>query len=294
MTETHFKVKVENDHIRKLTAAKPIPALAELIWNACDADATRIEIGIDRNEFGMNAITVRDNGHGIPRDDIEHLFGKLGGSWKAYGARSKTKSRILHGKEGKGRFKALAIGRVADWTIVYREGDALLRYTVTVIREDLVDVRVSEPERAAPNMHAGVEVRITELDRTYRSFEPDQAINSLSQIFALYLTDYSDLSIFVEHERVDPSTLIVSRQKLALADIVDSDKTYAAEFELIEWRMPSERWIFLCSEDGFPFQRTAPTFHAPGAQFTAYLKSPFITELQQQGLLVSWNASSSH
>jgi DNA topoisomerase VI subunit B len=70
MPETHFKVKVESDHIRKLTAAKPIPALAELIWNACDADATRIDVDIDRNEFGMNAITVRDNGHGIPCESI--------------------------------------------------------------------------------------------------------------------------------------------------------------------------------------------------------------------------------
>jgi hypothetical protein len=285
MPETHFKVKVESDHIRKLTAAKPIPALAELIWNACDADATRIDVEIHRNELGMNAIAVRDNGHGIPHGDIEHLFGKLGGSWKARGARSKTKSRILHGKEGKGRFKALALGRVADWTIIYRQDGNLLRYTVTVIREDLVDVRVSEPKAADPALQPGVEVRITELDRAYRSLEPDMAINSLSQIFALYLTDYSELSILVEHERVDPSKLIAHREKIALADIIDGDKRYRAEVELIEWTMISDRWIFLCSEDGFPFQRVAPTFHAPGAQFTAYLKSPFITELQQQGLL---------
>jgi hypothetical protein len=75
----------------------------------------------------------------------------------------------------------------------------LICYTVTVIREDLVDVRVSEPKAADPTLQPGVEVRISELDRAYRSLEPDQAINSLSQIFALYLTDYSELSIFVEH-----------------------------------------------------------------------------------------------
>jgi hypothetical protein len=37
MQEMHFKVKVESDDIRKLTTAKPIPALAELVWNARDA-----------------------------------------------------------------------------------------------------------------------------------------------------------------------------------------------------------------------------------------------------------------
>src|SRR5258706_6179988 len=172
MPETHFKVKVESDHIRKLTTAKPIPALGELIWNAGDADATRVNVEIDKNDLGMRAITVRDNGHGIPHGDIEQLFGKLGGSWKVHGSRSKTRSRILHGKEGKGRFKALALGRVADWAIIYRDEDgALLRYTVTVLRDDLVDVRVSEPKRVDQALYPGVEVRITELDRVYRSLE---------------------------------------------------------------------------------------------------------------------------
>ena len=76
MPETHFKVEVESEHIRKLTAAKPIVALAELVWNACDADATRIDIEIDRNELGMDSIAVRDNGPGIAHGDIERLFGR--------------------------------------------------------------------------------------------------------------------------------------------------------------------------------------------------------------------------
>jgi hypothetical protein len=40
-------------------------------------------------------------------------------------------------------------------------------------------------------LRTGVEVKIKELDRSYRSLEP---LPSLAQIFALYLTDYSDLS----------------------------------------------------------------------------------------------------
>ena len=197
--------------------------------------ATRIDVEIETNDLGMHSIIVRDDGHGIPHGEIEHLFGKLGGSWKTRGARSKTKSRILHGKEGKGRFKALALGRVVDWNIHYRENGILLGYTVTIIREDLVDVRVSEPKAVDPALHTGVEVRITELDRAYRSLEADQAVNSLAQIFALYLTDYSELSIFVDHERVDPSKLIANHLKMPLGDIVEGDKRYSAELDLIEW-----------------------------------------------------------
>src|SRR6202042_3450764 len=98
--ETHIKVEVESDHINKLTAARPIPAVAELIWNAVDADAARVDVEVDSENFAAPSITVRDNGHGIPYEEVAALFGRLGGSWKIL-RRSKIKSRFLHGKEGK-------------------------------------------------------------------------------------------------------------------------------------------------------------------------------------------------
>lgn len=285
MSEQHYRVRVEGDHIRKLASAKPIQAVAELVWNAVDADATRIDLEIESDDITTRSVTVRDNGHGIPHSDVEALFGKLGGSWKAHGSRSKTKNRILHGKEGKGRFKALALGRVADWIVRYREGDKLLGYTITVIRDDLVDVSVSEPKQLDPALRTGVEVRVTELDRSYRSLEPQFAVQSLSEIFALYLTDYSEVGIFVEGERLDPSKLIASRAKFELAPIVDDGTEHPVEIEVIQWLSASDRWFFLCGPEGFPFQRVTPKFHTPGFQFSAYLKSSFVTALQEQGLL---------
>jgi DNA topoisomerase VI subunit B len=89
------------------------------VWNAVDADATKVEIEIERNELGMTAVIVRDNGHGLPLPDAPLLFSKLGGSWKRHGSRSKIKNRMLHGQEGKGRFKAFALGRVVDWSVAY-------------------------------------------------------------------------------------------------------------------------------------------------------------------------------
>jgi hypothetical protein len=285
MVEAHYRVRVEGDHIKKLASAKPIQAVAELIWNAVDADATRIDVEIESDDIAMRSITVRDNGHGIPHSDVEAVFGKLGGSWKAHGNRSKIKGRILHGKEGKGRFKALALGRVADWAVRYREGDQLLGYKITVLRDDLVDVRVTEPVKVDLVLGTGVEVQISELDRTYRSLESQYAVQSLSEIFALYLTDYTDVGVFVEGERLDPSKLIASREKFELSPIEEDGKQYAAEVEVIQWTSASERWFFLCGPEGFPFHRLTPKFHTPGFQFSAYLKSGFIGALQEQGLL---------
>jgi hypothetical protein len=48
--------------------------------DAVDADATRVDLNIEANDLAMRATTVRDNGHGIPHDEVKTLFGRLGGA----------------------------------------------------------------------------------------------------------------------------------------------------------------------------------------------------------------------
>lgn len=285
MPEKHFRVEVESDHLRKVAAAKPVPAIAELIWNSVDADAMRVDVRIDADDLAMRSITIADNGHGIPHNEIGSLFGKLGGSWKRHGNRSKSKGRILHGKEGKGRFKALGIGRVVDWTIRFRDKKSILQYSVSIIRDDLTDVRVSEPVKVSNKLGTGVEVRVSELDREYRSLAPERAVPALSEIFALYLTDYSDVSVFFESEKLNPEAAIADRRTIKLASVEWEDETYAVSVEVIEWNTASERWFFFCGDEGFPFHRISPRFHAPGFNFSAYLKSRLVSDLNQKGLL---------
>ena len=133
MSVQHYKVEVQGDHLERLANARPVQAVAELVWNGLDADAMSVEVTVESTDFGMQSITVADNGHGILHADARDLFKKLGGSWKAHGSRSKTQGRMLHGKEGKGRFKALALGRVVDWTVTYEDGEDLYQYTITLI-----------------------------------------------------------------------------------------------------------------------------------------------------------------
>ena len=154
---------------------------------------------VNADDFTKPSVTVRDNGHGIPHQEVPALFGRLGDSWKV-SQRSKTKSRFLHGKEGKGRFKALALGRVSQWKVTYLEGKETLRYKVVIIRDNLVEVSVTAPEVVDPATRTGVEVKITELDRYYRSLEGEQAVQPLSEIFALYLTDYPTFYLRGSHE----------------------------------------------------------------------------------------------
>ena len=57
---------VERDHIESLTKANGINAVSELIWNALDADATKIDIEFEANSIGTYSyIRIKDNGHGL-------------------------------------------------------------------------------------------------------------------------------------------------------------------------------------------------------------------------------------
>src|SRR5690348_2604445 len=103
--EKVVQVEAHEDFIEKLTVASPSQALAELIWNGLDAEATRVSIEADSNDWGLRSIRVRDNGHGIPPQEAEELFMHLGGSWKRNANKSKNGKRTLHGEEGKGRFR---------------------------------------------------------------------------------------------------------------------------------------------------------------------------------------------
>ncbi len=84
MATKTVEIQVQNDHLERLaTVKKPILAVAELIWNAVDADADRVDIALHDGVLGgFEAIEVADNGHGMPHSEAEGFFSRLGGSWK--------------------------------------------------------------------------------------------------------------------------------------------------------------------------------------------------------------------
>ena len=115
MTEHSDTVEVQADFIERQAKAKPVQAVAEMIWNGLDTDATQVDVRLEVGDLGMTKIVVRNNNQRIPHAAAPNLFTRLGGSWKKPGGHTKTKHRILHGYEGWGRFKAFALGRVVVW-----------------------------------------------------------------------------------------------------------------------------------------------------------------------------------
>jgi hypothetical protein len=94
------------------------------------------------------------------------------------------------------------------------------------------------------------------------------------------------VSITVSGTRLDPTTLIDVRKTFQLPPIPNGDNPpYSVELEVIEWKTPTKRILYFCSVNGFPLHRTAPGIHAPEFDFSAYLRSEYVSRLHEQGTL---------
>ena len=285
MAEHFYTVEVQSDFLERQTKAKPVQAVAELIWNSLDADATRVEVHLEYGELGMTRIVVLDNGHGIPYEEAPIMFQNLGGSWKKTAGITKTKCRFLHGYEGKGRFKVFALGNVSNWSVTYQAKDNGLRsYCITMLANNIREIRITD-EDSEESRERGIEVQISELHRDYRSLHTEDAIQEFTEIFALYLKDYRDVSIVYENQQIDPNAIIAKTHKIDLKEIIDEESAYPAEIEIIEWRGLTTRGLYLCNDQGFPLSKVTTRFHIGEFDFSAYLKSSFITKLHGEAQL---------
>lgn len=287
MTAKTVEIQVQNDHLERLAQVrKPILAVAELIWNAVDADATRVDVLLQEDALGeLGAIEVADNGHGMHYDDAEAFFSRLGGSWKKGGKRSREKNRLLHGQEGRGRLRAFGLGRVVDWRVVYFAGDTLREYRLSMMKDALRRVQIGDDVPASPGSRRGVVVTVSELDRDFRSLRSDNVVQELSQIFALYLRQYPEVKIYFDSSLIDPAAAVHHAEAYPLPDIAADGQTFPASIEIVEWRMQTERRLFFCDEAGFPLDSTVPGIQAPGFSFTAYLKSDYFAKLLAENRL---------
>ncbi|EAN6817639.1 DNA mismatch repair protein, partial [Salmonella enterica] len=144
MAEKSFNVEVQIDYLDKVSKSSALQAIAELVWNALDADAENVYVDLTESELGLSHIFIRDDGNGIPYENAEKLFSSLGGSWKKDKVLSERKSRFLHGKEGQGRFKAFSIGRYIEWNTTYLLDDVYYEYKIKGIADNKKKISVSD------------------------------------------------------------------------------------------------------------------------------------------------------
>ncbi len=248
MPNQQYSVEVQEDYLKKITGDKPMQALAEIIWNALDADASEVAVSFNHNELDtLSEVVVRDNGGSIARARAPEFFGRLGGSWKRPGAQTDA-GRFLHGQEGRGRFKAFAIGDKAEWAVVYARDGKPWRYSIVMNASGIRYVTMTE-ETNAPGAAPGVTLTIFEPRKDFRAFDSDSGIQSLTEVFALYLADYQNITVRVAGQRIDPKAVIATRKALNLADIFADGVALPVRLKILEWNGVSQRALLLCNEN---------------------------------------------
>lgn len=280
-----YHLEVKDDFVNKETHATPIAALSELIWNSLDADATKIIIREESHEIGEKRIIIEDNGFGIHPDDAPQLFKHLGGSWKNLAKTSKSRNRFLHGAEGKGRLKSFALGRVVDWEVCHKIADKeFSHYTISMLENSLREVRITEPEIKETGS-PGVKCIISELRKEFQFLSSESFAQEISETFANYLKNYDDVEIFLPNGIVNPDTAIESSKDVKLPDIEVNSIKYKVNFKIIRWKNDNSRTFYPCNEAGLPISQIDIRVQVPGLSYSAYLMSPYISILSNEGTL---------
>ena len=286
-----IRVQAKADYIASLAHASPVAAVEELVWNALDADAREVKVDIVQNALGaVEAIRVSDDGAGVDVDRIEATFGGLGGSWKKDRATTLGLRRRLHGRHGRGRFKAFALGSHVEWRTTRADvsGGASSSPPLKshVISGDLQEAGLFRLEETEPGFASGTEVYVTNVRPTADALtDAGTVVPMLAAKFALYLKAYPNVRIYFSGLPVTPVIVrkAVTDYRLQLPSGAE------AKLEVIEWRrrfVGSGRIVF-CGKDGFALHEQ-PAGVRPGAafSFTAYIVSPRFEELNAENMLV--------
>ena len=277
-------VQAQADHIASLSKAAPVSAIEELIWNALDAEAKEVRVDLITNVLGaVEAVRIADDGSGIDVLRADSTFGSLGGSWKRNGSGTATLKRSLHGRHGRGRFKAFALGSHVEWRTTVKIGGELLSYNIS---GDIENPGVFTLEAVSGSGPAtGTEVFISNARVNCDSLlNAGETVQALAAKFALYLKSYPDVRIYFNGLPVTP----VIVQKKVTDYKFQLPNGSEAKLEVIEWKRKfsgSGRLVF-AGVDGFRLHEIPAAVRSQGASFTAYLISSRFPKLAAENALV--------
>jgi hypothetical protein len=273
-----IRLDVAHDFVAGLAnLKKPIIGVEELVWNSLDADATSVEVILRRGLLdGLDAILVQDDGHGMAPDEKEKSFGVLGGSAKRLRTHSPD-GRILHGREGKGRFRAFGLGTRVNWTSRFREKGVVSEWSIQANASNLCAFEFSDPVHK-PGAATGTTVTVTNVDASLGVLGSENARFDLLTRLALYLRAYPKAVVRYDGQKLDIGQVQKRTDSYELA--VDTPGgTQDAKLTIIEWTPDMDRKLYLCTSEGMTRKEATADIRAKDFNFTAYLSSRIFDEM---------------
>lgn len=165
-------------------------AVAELVANSYDADATTVKVRIGSNQ----SITVEDDGHGMSRKEVAEKYLRIGRNRRRAEQSAMTESgqRRVSGKKGLGKLALFGIGRTVEMETTRSGFPEATRITMSY--QDLIESKgdykpIEQPLRLDADKH-GTKVVLTDLRRK-TPIDSDKLAASLSRLFNYADTNFS-------------------------------------------------------------------------------------------------------
>ncbi|WBB78612.1 ATP-binding protein [Micromonospora sp. WMMD882] len=279
-------LEAAEDHVERLARlGDPIGALKELIWNALDADATKVIVELEKSDLGgIEKIVVSDDGDGISPESSAAAFDRIGGSWKKGTRRTRRLHRMLHGSAGQGRLRGYALGEHIRWTSVADGIDGRARTVIAASASARNDFEISDPVLTSEETGTVFEAwgkQSPKLDKLVG----EAARNRITAELAPYLAVYKDVEVIYDGERIDPQTSILREDSFDLSFKGVDGEDLAAKLRVIEWSIKPPRELHLCDADGITVDVMSVGIQAPGFDFTAYVLWDQMREHQGEFLI---------
>ncbi|MGJ5804928.1 ATP-binding protein [Streptomyces europaeiscabiei] len=266
-------IEVKPDFIEHVARrSDPVGAVAELIWNGLDADATTVAVSVEGDEFGgVRAVEVRDNGHGIPSEAVPSAFSGMGGSWKR-NALGTQGGRQLHGRRGYGRFRVLALGSQAVWETV--ADGTVDRHRTSVAFSELSAFETTDGGKTSDDLCTVVRI-IGEAPRKTRLTDTAAVRSALTNQFAMYLEKYPRVAITWQDVALNPKEAIEleAAYPLSVPGLrQEADASAGPVLRVVEWKTkPARRELLVCDAEGVHRATLNTAVQAPDFHFTAYI-----------------------
>lgn len=277
------QIRTGRDALGEYLKVSPLDAVAELVWNALDAEADEISIDITYDGMGtddvryVEQVAVMDNGHGMDHERARSAFLSLGDSWKkSLNGRTLNKKRALHGKKGKGRFFAYGIGGLVRWSSVSATPNGNVVVEVIGEAQRMEGFSITEPVSTDAPTGTRVTVEVDQ-DRPPHALERDDFAHNLAARLAGHLLANEDITILVNGGALNPAALIDGEPIDIPLDHLDSSVVAGYDspvLTIVDWvdDMRAAPSIVLCNEDGMALVELDKPVPNAAAKTTGYLK----------------------
>ncbi|MBH0777428.1 ATP-binding protein [Nocardia bovistercoris] len=253
----------------------PVDVIAELVWNALDAEATRIETTVAIGATGApEEIAVMDDGHGISYDDAADMFLIHGESWKSTARFSKNENRPLHGRLGRGRFHTYAIAEQAEWRSVAGTDAARFETVILGKRSHPQQFDFDGPAPTSSPCGTTVTLIVRQIAKVNRVVDSDLNL-PLTAKLAPTLLAMPHVTVTYRMQPLDPKDHIKSDTDILLNTdgVLLHGKSYP-RLRFVEWSSDMQsKTLYLCDPDGAVVTEYAMAKLPPAPiHWTAYLQ----------------------